>query len=138
MISKVTIEFIPAVDQRYRTSADWVYNEVTGEVRILASQTPDWRDSIAVAIHELVEAVLCAHVGVSQQAVDTFDIDWERRKDLGETTAYEPGQDPAAPYHSQHMLATAIELLVTNALERNWDEHNLALDATEEEYNRGK
>lgn len=138
MINKITAQLIPPRDQRYTTSGDWQYDESKGELLILVSRTPDWRDAIAVAIHEIVESVLCVNNRVSQLSVDSFDMAWEEKKMKGETVAYEPGLELDAPYHEEHMLAMTVELLVTNALGRKWDEHNLALDATEEEYNRGK
>ena len=47
-----------------------------------------------LALHELVEAMLCAETGVSQAAVDAFDKAYEAKRPPADKDS-EPGDDPA-------------------------------------------
>src|ERR1700760_2489695 len=115
---KILIETIPHSEQRYPTTGDWQWEPADPEeiLRIRVSKTPDWRTSALVAIHELVEALLCKHAKVSEAAVDKFDIGY---------SGYfsEPGADPAAPYHDAHMFAERVEKSVARELNIRWSVH---------------
>ena len=62
----------------------------------------------AIAIHELVESRLCEEHGITTDQIDLFDMGW---KGDGE-----PGDDPSAPYHKEHVAATEVEIAVCKAL----------------------
>ena len=64
------------------------------------SALTDWRHSALIAVHELVEALLCKAHGVTTEAVDTWDMGPGHELD-------EPGDDPRAPYHREHELLDA-------------------------------
>jgi hypothetical protein len=70
----------------------------------------DRSDLFLIALHELVEAVLCRHTGVPQGAVDAFDM-----KFIGEG---EPGDHLDAPYQRQHRASMMIEHLMAIFLGR--------------------
>jgi hypothetical protein len=54
---KIVIETIPHLDQRYKTCGDWFYE---GEdLHIKVSDLKDWKKEATIAVHELVEAILC-------------------------------------------------------------------------------
>lgn len=100
-IRKITISVIPHTQQRYDTIGDW---KLTGSsLRISVSDTGDGRANACLAIHELVEALLCAARGISTDVVDEFDI-----RGPG-ASLDEPGDDPRAPYYNEHQVATLIE-----------------------------
>jgi len=94
-----------------------------------------------VALHELVEVLACKHDGVSQEAVDAFDIEYEKQRaeKLADTSIPEadraliaidePGDDPNAPYVKQHCLATGIERLMAAELDVNWHDYELEIEA---------
>jgi hypothetical protein len=119
---RITIEVIKYEDQRYPTCGDWLWpNEHNLLIRV--SEMGDWRKEAAVAVHELVEAILCKADGVTEDAVDDFDM-----SHLGHAE-YEPGDDPAAPYHRQHCFATAVERMLIAALGVSWSEYEQAVEA---------
>ena len=99
---------------RYRTVGDWVFGD-RGELLIQVADTTDWKSNFCVAIHELVEAMLCRRAGIAQLAVDMFDKAY--------TGTGEPGDEPDAPYHTQHQWATAIEQVVALSLNLSWRKH---------------
>jgi len=69
-------------------------------------------------MHEAIEAVLCQHAGISPAAVDRFDKAYEARRKPGDLSG--PGDDPRAPYHHQHQVATSIEKRLTKQLDVDW------------------
>jgi hypothetical protein len=122
---KFSIEVIPHKDQRYETAGDWFW---TGDnLTIKVSDMGDWRYNATVAVHELIEALLCKHDGISQDAVDEFDIDFEKNRTQDDTS--EPGDDPAAPYHRQHCLATSVERMLIAELQVPWQIYDDAANA---------
>jgi hypothetical protein len=114
---KILIEVIPHSQQRYPTAGDWYWDDPEASVaentlNIKVSDTYDWRESVLIAIHELVEAFGCKARDIPQSAVDEWDKNFS-----GEG---EEGDDPKAPYHSEHTFATAIERLVAELFYVNW------------------
>ena len=79
----------------------------------------DERYEHLVAVHELIEKILCTHHGIPDAAIDAFDLAFERDRPEGNTD--EPGHDPRAPYHREHQFAEVIERLVAKELGVNWD-----------------
>ena len=62
--------------QRYDTCGDWYYEGATVDHKdlvVVVSHMDDWRSEAAIAIHELCEAAICRHQGVSGESVDHFD-----------------------------------------------------------------
>lgn len=108
----VTIRVIPHEDQRYKTCGDWFYGN--GDLVVCVSDTGDWRSNTLVAVHELVEALLCKDV-ISQEAVDKFDMEHPELDD--------PGDDPRAPYQFEHCFATSVERMLAAALKYPWRLH---------------
>jgi hypothetical protein len=109
------------------TGADWWWEITnTGEellqVRV-ASEIQDWREAMALAIHEAAEALMCKHLGITVPMVDEFDKKFknEHKYDVN------AGDDPEAPYKVPHTYATAIERVLTGALEVDWKTYEEAL-----------
>ena len=105
---KVSIETIPHEAQRYATQGDWRFNADQDVLEISVSIMGDWRKEAEVAVHELVEALLCRSRGITTKEVDDFDMTYE-----GDG---EPGDDPQAPYHREHKIA----LIAERILELGW------------------
>jgi len=100
--TKIIIEAIPQEQQRYPTSGDWFFDtEGNLLIRVTGSDVFDEDEAFLIALHELVESKLCAKHGITQGAVDKFDMAFE-----GEG---EPGDDPAAPYGREHRAAMILE-----------------------------
>lgn len=119
MINTINITAIPHKKQRYPTVGDWIYYDNLKHLNIYVSSTPDWREAIAVAVHELAEAVLCIDRGISQKSVDEFDMKFEEDHKPGE-----PGDDPKAPYYDEHQVATIIERILARELHLNWNSYD--------------
>ena len=100
----IFIQFIPHQEQRYDTCGDWFYEGPHLFIRV-SNNLPEYASRIeqeAVALHELTEALLCRHRGVTQKMVDEFDFKWQNGQ-------AEPGDNPDAPYHRQHEVADIVE-----------------------------
>lgn len=133
-VKTVTIKIIPNNEQRYPTAGDWIYNEATGDLQVRVSATKDWRESMAVAVHELVEATLCIQDGVEPDLVDSFDMHFENHR--ADDDYSEPGDDPRAPYYDQHQVATNVEHVYTTALGLHWDTYNEHLGELDDDDSR--
>lgn len=130
---KIEIETIPHQAQRYPTPGDWFFTNLVGEGEILhirVSKLSDWRREVLMAVHELIETVLCKHRGITQEQVDKFDMDFEKRRAAGilEEDA-EPGDDPAAPYRKEHFFATNIEALLSAELGVDFSDYSREVQA---------
>ena len=107
---------VPENQQRYDTAGDWLWSGATLEIRMSREVVEeDPRYATLLFVHELVEALLCHSTGVSGAQVDAFDMAHQQ--------ASEPGDDPAAPYHRQHLAAQAAERALGEHLGVNWDEY---------------
>ena len=127
----IYIDTIPHSEQRYPTVGDYWYPEVKGistprmEVRISSLNNEDYE--LLVAIHELVEAHLCRKAGISEEAITAFDKTFEANRPEGNTD--EPGNDPTAPYHKEHIFATDIERHLAAILGIDWETYDAAVNA---------
>ena len=119
---KIIIETIPHDEQRYDTVGDY-FIVPNGDIHVLVSGTLSWQYSALVALHELVELLLCKDKGITNEAIDEFDLNWKPH-----SRYTEPGNDPKAPYHIQHKFATRIEKLMAKALSVDWKLYNAFID----------
>jgi hypothetical protein len=101
---RIDIRFVTPDEQRYDTLGDWWWEGEVLHIRATKSADMAEGESLLIALHELVEAWLCKEEGVPQAAVDAFDLAF--------TGEGEPGDDPAAPYRTQHRRAMLIEHLM--------------------------
>jgi hypothetical protein len=141
---KIVIEEISREDHRYPTCGDWFFEEEwirppgtemgpsslwqKGKIlRIKVSRLEDFRHTMMVAVHELVEALTCHLDGVTQEQVDKFDMEYEANRKEGDES--EPGDDPNAPYKRQHNLATAVERMCSYAWGVDWKDYESKIEA---------
>lgn len=117
----VEIKTIPDEAQRYNTVGDYL-TDASGKISIQVSQFADERHEFLVAVHELIEAYLCRMRGVSDAAIDAFDMEYEKNR-APDDHASEPGNDATAPYHAEHRFATKIEQMIATELGVDWDEY---------------
>lgn len=103
---KIVIEAIPMTAMRYDTQGDWFKRDGVLHIQVADSMTAD--EQFLVALHELVEAHLCARDGVTEGDVDNFDFTF--------SGPGEPGDDPKAPYRVQHRKAMILEHMAANML----------------------
>lgn len=101
------IEALPPEDLRYATEGDWQVTP-TGEFVIQVTTNLPRQEQLLLALHELIEAMLCQARGVSQETVDRFDFAF---KGDGE-----PGDHPASPYRREHRFAALIDHLIAHEM----------------------
>lgn len=124
---KIEIKIIPHAAQRYPTLGDWFFEPRGNILKIRISRCPDRRAEIGLIVHELVEALLCEHNGVTEREVDAWDLTHLDDPD--------PGSNPNAPYHSEHMTATAAEKTVIDDLSLSWQKYEEILKSVEDYQN---
>jgi hypothetical protein len=153
----INVEIIPHDCQRYDTVGDWTF-EADGTLNVNVSRItalerapvdveelfgqhqthyrliPDVEQTdseFLIAIHEIIEAYLCKKASVTQEQVDRWDMNWAnwRTSTYGENWPREPGEDPQAPYHVQHLIAQSIEMMLCAQLGLSWKEHCEKVDA---------
>ena len=112
----ICIQTIPHEDQRYPTVGDWVWIDDHNLV-IKVSHLGDRRYEALIAVHELVEALLCREHGITTEAADAFDKAF--------TGDGEPGDEPDCPYRREHAFATRIEMDLAAAMDVDWCEYDL-------------
>jgi len=122
----VSIKVIPHKDQRYETCGDWFYDK-SGGLQIRISKMSDWRFEMCIAVHELVEVLLCKHDGVTQKQVDRFDMNFEKNRKPGNTD--EPGDSDKAPYRVQHGIASGIERVLGTILGISWNAYESEINS---------
>lgn len=118
-IKRIVISFIPQADQRYDTVGDW-FRDADDTVHFRISQMGNPIHEQAVLLHEMAEFFRCERDGVSVEQVDAWDMG--EGKDLDE-----PGNDPRAPYHLQHVFATAIERAFIEGMGIEWGAYDAAV-----------
>jgi len=118
---KIQLRTIPHLSQRYETVGDWEIAP-NGDILISVSDMGNEDYSFLVAIHEAIEVWLCRKRGISQEAVDDFDIAYEKKRSEGDVS--EPGDHPDAPYRKEHQFATRIERLLAEELGVDWEHYD--------------
>lgn len=99
-MTRINIETIAHKDQRYPTAGDW-WRDGNGILQIRVSEMSDNRYSLLVAIHELVEVLLCEQRGVTEESVTAYD--------LAHLDDEDPGCNPAAFRRDMEALAAKLE-----------------------------
>ena len=107
------MQVIDHKDQRYETLGDWFWDGFI--LKINSSDLGQWEYEFLIIFHELIEAILCAKHGISQEQVDRFDFAHLELDELGES--------PEAPYHKEHMIADAFERMMAIHLNVDWIEY---------------
>jgi hypothetical protein len=119
----IVIRSIPHDMQRYPTVGDWTISG--GSIDIRVSILGNWKYESLIAVHELCEALMCMTYGITQDAVDEFDMEFEKNRKPGDDS--EPGDNPKAPYYRQHVMATNIERIMATELGVHWQEYESSL-----------
>jgi hypothetical protein len=105
---------IPNDDIRARkgfTGADWWFDE-QGDLQVRVAKMSSWDREMALAVHEIVEAILAKSHRVTVQQVDEFDAANE-----GDDHGLNAGDMAGCPYYREHQAATACERVVAMELQ---------------------
>jgi hypothetical protein len=130
------IEFkvIPHKRQRYNTVGD--YFKKQGRWLFRVSKMEDQRFPILVFLHEIIEFFMCRMLGISVEDIDQFDLAYEeaRQMKVGDAPCgckfyVEPGDDPHAPYHQPHQIATHCERLICEGLGIKWEQYGEVVES---------
>lgn len=105
--------------------ADWFFDE-KGDLQVRICPMTDWRYEALLAVHEMTEALMCMHNGVSQVSVDRFDQEFDKTHQFDS----EAGDDPNSPYKIEHTFATAIERILAGVFKINWASYDNELNLT--------
>jgi hypothetical protein len=118
MFHSIQIETKPPKEMRYRTVGDWFFT--AQGLTIQVADTGNWKYNILVAIHELIEVILCRDAGVTEKQVDKFDLAHQDDED--------PGTHPKAPYGVQHLTAMGVEMILAACMGVKWRAYEESLD----------
>jgi ASC-1-like (ASCH) protein len=120
----VLIKTIPHKNQRYETVGDWVISK-GGKITIKVSDMNNYNYCALVAIHELIETLLCKNRGVKEVDVSRFDKQFEKDRAKGlHSLTEEPGDSPLAPYRLEHRFSTKLEKILCAELGLEWDKYS--------------
>jgi hypothetical protein len=113
----ILIRTIDHKKQRYPTVGDWEFIEPGPHLVIRVSDLGDPKLNTLIAIHELVEAILCKFNGpeITTQIVDEFD--------LSHPELEEPGESLNCPYMTQHLVASDVEKMIADRLKVDWNSY---------------
>ena len=103
----VTIDAVHPDGMRYPTEGDWQLGP-DDVLHIAVTSNMPRREQMLLALHELVEALLCEARGITQAQVDAFDFAF--------TGEGEPGDCADAPYRREHRFAALIDHLVAHEM----------------------
>jgi hypothetical protein len=138
---------IPHEQQRYPTTGDWRFMRYrdmshpelsSDSLYVHVSKMPDERYEQLVAVHEIIEALLCKQAGISEESVSEYDNAYEAARESDSvrhqqascgcipTEISEPGDDIHAPYYRQHQIATGIERILAAELGVDWNAYEAA------------
>jgi hypothetical protein len=113
---RIEFKVVEPAAMRYPTAGDWEWLP-DGALKLTV---PDYgtteSGALLILMHELLEAFLCKRDGISDEAVTKFDTENPKLE--------EPGDDPRAPYHQQHLVAMAAERNLADGMGVDWDSHN--------------
>lgn len=124
---RFAVTTIPHRQQRYPTVGDWIADRQghLRDIRVSFMDNDDYH--FLVALHEMIEGYLCGKRDIPQHVVDRFDRDFEAKRREGDDR--EPGHEPDAPYHREHVFAERIERLVAEELGVDWAAYEQAVGA---------
>lgn len=129
-LPKITIEVIDHNDHKYETCGNYFENP-DGSWTIQVSKT-NLKYEFYVAIHELIEKVLCHCKGITDEEITKFDEEFENMRDMYPKIVgdYEPGNNDNAPYNHEHIMASRVEKwLVESSDDKGWNEYDKTINA---------
>lgn len=115
----IHIKTIPGKDQRYPTCGD--YFDTPEGKKILITIQKDERYEKLIILHELIECWLAEHVGLPEQVITDYDLDWEERPQPKED---EPGNGYDCPYRDLHRIAENFERQLAVLLRVDWETYS--------------
>lgn len=129
---QIDFQTIPHNHQRYPTVGDYWWDGDVLKVRVscLSRRVYEW----LVFIHEFIEIILTMLAEIPEPRIAEWDRDYEAHRPGMDangssvmgcgcyvTEDSEPGDDPHAPYHKQHVIAEICERTAALFLGVSWN-----------------
>jgi hypothetical protein len=114
----INVEIVPHDCQRYDTAGDWEW-ESDGSLTINVSRLAERRHMFLLAVHEIIEAIICKMHGISSEEVTKWDLEHIDDPD--------PGSIIGCPYRLEHHTALLVEAIMAGELAVDWDDYEIAL-----------
>jgi hypothetical protein len=125
----IVLRAVDKIEIRCEQAGDWRIHQ-DGSIEALSAKLSDPRYELLVQLHEMIEAKLCQHRGITDEQVTAFDEMFERERSEGKHSATdEDGDDPRAPYRGPHQFATLVERLMANELGVSWAKYEKEIEA---------
>ena len=115
---EIKIHILPSHQMRYDTWDDWQVDKDGNITFQIADAGNDLYNKICL-VHAIIEELLTSAKGVSEETITKFDLEY--------TGDDEPGEELAAPYRDEHLIAKAVEMLLCAKLGIPWKEYNKEL-----------
>ncbi len=116
----IFIKQIKHQDQQYDTIGN--YRKFNGLYMIEVSKQKGYCETDeevqAVALHEMIEMLLCAKRGISIEKITAWDLKHEKDE-------REPGEIKGAPYFKEHAFANKLEKLFLDELKNHVKRKNV-------------
>ena len=110
---------IPHSEHETDTIGDWKFEDELLTIEI--SNLRNKRYFYLIAVHEIIEAILCEDRGIAEEEVTAFDVAFEKERDKALHSIFdEPGGDKNSPYHAEHNFATKVEKMLAKELGIDW------------------
>ena len=119
MMKPIRIDFIKQSEQNYDTVGN--YGETEHEIWFEITELSDPLYSVAILLHELHEFYRNKDLGTTIEEIDKFDM-------VDHPELEEPGDDPRAPYHKQHLEASVIERACLAMAGRSWSDYEQEIE----------
>lgn len=131
---RLNIEFCAVGAQRFTTLGDW-WENADGSFEIRVTDMPDFRHTVAILMHELIEWAVCQWWNVKTIDCDDFDRLWEEELSAGlHKVEEEAGFDRRCPYRAGHVWGCRLERLVIFILRGRWKEYLTSCDEETRKY----
>lgn len=126
---KIEIEIKPIDQMRYPTVGDYYYKK-DGTLKFEIADTGNVVYNTMVLIHEMVEELMTKQLGITEKKISDFDLKFESERESGmHGMEAEPGFDVRSPYQSEHMIATAVEMIICAHLGIKWNKYNYDINS---------
>lgn len=106
---------------RYPTAGDYYHQNGINKIEIFEQDNDDY--NFLIGLHEYFEEYATRKRGITEKSITEFDLNYERNRKEGDFSS-EPGNDPSAPYHECHLVATKIEKIAAEFLGVDWNDYD--------------
>lgn len=126
---KIEIEVKPLSSMRYNTLGDYFYKK-DGTLRFEIADTGNDTYNTMILIHEIIEELMTKVKGINEKKITEFDFKFEKERESGlHGIESEPGFDIRSPYEPEHMIATAVEMIICAHLGIKWNKYNYDINS---------